>query len=484
MAARSGRDFLAGLRDARELWYAGERVPDVAAHPLLGRTAHTLAGLYDLQQREPETLTYRSPSSGDAVGLSFIQPASADDLARRGRMFRRWSEHTLGLFGRGPDYPNSLLTGFAMALPFFAQNGAEYAERLARYYEWCRERDVCITHSLVDPQTNRARSQSQQADAGVALSIVGESKQGLVVSGARMLATLAPYADELVIFPSPSRVRPTEAARYAFAFAIPVASPGLKLICRPSLDLVGDPRDHPLSSGFEEMDAVVVCDEVLVPWERVFLKGDPELCNRASRDTWAFVHGIHQSTVKSLVKAETMLGVASLVAEAIGRNELPAYQQMLAEIVDVVVTLRAYLHLAETAPIRDAHGFCVPNPDAMFTARNYFPKVYPRLVELMQLIGSSGLVATPTEADLARPELSGAIDRYFQGATLGGHERVRLFRLAWDLCGSGFAGRQLLYERFFAGDPFALNAARFGAFDRAAIEARVREGLRRLSAAS
>ena len=169
----------------------------------------------------------------------------------------------------------------------------------------------------------------------------------------------------------------------------------------------------------------------------------------------------------------------SLVADAIGRNELPAYQQMLAEIVDVVVTLRSYLHLAETAPLRDAQGFCVPNPDAMFTARNYFPKVYPRLVELLQLIGSSGLMAIPTEADLAQPELAADIDRYFQSAKLMGHERVRLFRLAWDLCGSGFAGRQLLYERFFAGDPQGLNAARFGAFDRGALEARVHAFLAR-----
>ncbi|MFM9883959.1 MAG: 4-hydroxyphenylacetate 3-hydroxylase C-terminal domain-containing protein, partial [Burkholderiales bacterium] len=198
-----------------------------------------------------------------------------------------------------------------------------------------------------------------------------------------------------------------------------------------------------------------------------------------SRDTYAFVHGIHQSTVKSLAKAETILGVASLMADAIGRTALPAYQQMLAEIVDAVVTLRAYIRTAEIDAIRDSYGFYVPNPDVMFTARNYFPKVYPRLIEIMQLVGSSGLMAIPDEADLNRPELATDIDRYFQSATLMGHERVRLFRLAWDLCGSAFAGRQVLYERFFAGDPQALNAARFGAFDQSEIANRVRAFLAR-----
>ena len=481
MPARAGRDYLAGLRDQREVWCAGERVKDVTAHPLLGRTAHTIAELYDLQH-DPEAravLTYPSPASGAPVGLSYLQPRDPADVARRGRMFRRWAEHSLGMFGRSPDYPGTLLTGFAMAAPFFAQNGPEYARRLVAYYEWCRERDVCLTHSLVDPQVNRARAQNEQRDPEVPLSIVGESADGLVVSGARMLATLAPYADELLIFPSPSRARPTAAERYAFAFAIPVATPGVRLLCRPSLDPGGSSADHPLASRFEEMDAIVVCHEVVVPWERVFLKGDVELCNRASRDTHAFVHGIHQSTVKSLVKAETILGVACLIAEAIGRTELPDYQQLLAEIVDAVETLRAYVRVAEVDAVVDEHGYCVPNPNVMFTARNYFPRIYPRLIEILQLIGSSGLMAIPNEADLGHAELASDLDRYYQSATLMGHERIRLFRLAWDLCGSAFAGRQVLYERFFAGDPKGLNASRFTSYDRRAVTERVQAFLGR-----
>ncbi|MSQ18522.1 MAG: 4-hydroxyphenylacetate 3-monooxygenase, oxygenase component [Betaproteobacteria bacterium] len=481
MSVRNGDQYLAGLLDTREVWCSGERVADVTTHPLLGRTARSIARLYDLQCAPDarDVLTYVSPDSDDRCSLAYSQPRSAEDVARRGRMFYRWSQESLGFFGRSPDYPNTLLTGFAMAAPFFAQNGPDYAKRLTAYYEWCRTHDVCLTHSLVDPQVNRARGQSEQRDLGVALSIVGENAAGLIVSGARMLATLAPFADELLVFPSPSRARPTDAERYAFAFAIPLATPGLRIICRPSLDAAGPVADHPLSSRYEEMDAVIVCNEVLVPWERVFLKGNVELCNRASRDTSAFVHGIHQSTVKSLVKAETVLGVATLLADAIGRTELSAYQQMLAEIVDAVVTLRAYLRTAEVDAVRDAYGFYAPNPEVMFTARNYFPKIYPRLIEILQLVGSSGLMAIPDEADLNRPELAADIDRYFQSANLMGHERVRLFRLAWDLCGSAFAGRQVLYERFFAGDPQGLNAARFGAFDQQSIAARVRAFLAR-----
>jgi 4-hydroxyphenylacetate 3-monooxygenase len=476
MAARTGEEFLAGLRDAREIWFEGERVRDVVAHPLLGRCARTLAELYDLQWDPAlrDQLTYPSPTSGEPVSLAFLETRTPDDLVRRRVMFKLWADQSGGMLGRTPDYLNAILAGCAMARDHFARNGPEYAERIVAYYEWARERDICATHTFLDPQSNRARSQTEQPDPTVPLHIVAETAEGLVVSGARVLATLAPYSDELLVFPSTSRLQLSDAQRYAFAFALPVATPGLKFICRESLDLAGPPADHPLSSRYEEMDAVAVFHEVVVPWERVFLKGDIALLNALFRQTNAFMHGIHQFIAKNLAKAELVLGVASLVAEAIGRTEVPAYQQLLGEIVDAVETLRAYLRAAEADAIVDAAGYCVPNPTIMGTARNYFPKVYPRLVEILQLIGSSGLMATPTEADLQQPELAADIEKYYQSATLMGHERVRLFRLAADLACSGFAGRQVLYERFFAGDPFLLAAARFTSYDRGAAVARVR----------
>jgi 4-hydroxyphenylacetate 3-monooxygenase len=227
------------------------------------------------------------------------------------------------------------------------------------------------------------------------------------------------------------------------------------------------------------MDAVAIFHEVVVPWERVFLQGDIGLLNGLFRETQAFTHGIHQFVTKNLVKAEFVLGVASLVAEAIGRTELPTYQQMLGEVVDVVETLRAYLLAAEAAAVEDEHGYWVPNPSIMGTARNYFPKTYPRLIEILQLVGSSGLMATPSERDLAAPELSADVEKYYHSATLMGHDRVRLFRLAWDLACSSFAGRQVLYERFFAGDPYLAMAARFLSYDRGPATARVRALLAR-----
>jgi 4-hydroxyphenylacetate 3-monooxygenase len=198
----------------------------------------------------------------------------------------------------------------------------------------------------------------------------------------------------------------------------------------------------------------------------VFLKGDPALCNGLFRFTNVIQHGIHQSATKHITKAELLLGVASLVAEAIGRTSLPAYQAMLGEMVDAVETVRALVRASEADGFLDRHGDFVPSPNALSAERNYFPRMYPRLIEILQLTASSGLMATPTERDLAAPEIAPDIERYYQSATLMGHDRVRLFRLAWDLSCSAFAGRQVLYERFFSGDPTGLLAGRFNAYDR------------------
>src|SRR5262252_60745 len=142
MAARTGAEYLEGLRGPREIWFAGERVRDVTQHAVLGRAAHSLAELYDLQKSDADKLTYPSPKTGDPVSLAFIQPRSVDDLVRRRVMFKHWADFSGGMLGRTPDYLNAILAGSASAADYFGRNGPEYAGRIVEYYEYCRERDL------------------------------------------------------------------------------------------------------------------------------------------------------------------------------------------------------------------------------------------------------------------------------------------------------------------------------------------------------
>src|SRR5579859_429425 len=194
MGARNGAAYLEGLRDGREVWLDGERVKDVTTDPRLGRGVRSIAALYDLQL-DPcriDAMTYPSPTTGERVGLSHIQPRSIDDLVKRRNMIKTWSEWSAVMLGRSPDFLNTMVMGCAANAYYFARNDPRYAENIQAYYEQVREQDLCLTHTLVPPQVNRAVHPDLQAGGEVALHVVKETDRGLIVEGARILATLAP----------------------------------------------------------------------------------------------------------------------------------------------------------------------------------------------------------------------------------------------------------------------------------------------------
>ena len=482
MGVRTGAQYLSDVnQSARELWIDGERITgSVAEAPPFRRIAASIAGLYDLQH-EPgmaEEMTYRSPSTGDRVGLSFLTPRTKEDLARRRRMMQHWANFSGGIMGRTPDYLNSDLMALASAPSFFDQNDPRFGENVRRYYEYVRENDLCLTHTLINPQSNRAAGPAQQADPYIAARVVGKTRDGVIIRGARMLATL-PLADEILVFPSTVIRAADEDKPYAYAFSLPCSAPGLRFICRESFDYGRPAFDHPLASRFEEMDAMVVFDDVLVPWERVFLLESGELCNRLYPDTDATVHMTHQVVVKNIAKAEFILGVASTIVDMIGIEQFQHVQEKIAEMIIAVETQKAFILASEANARENQHGVMTPDWTPLNIARNTFPKVYPRLVEIVQQLGASGLMAIPTERDLKAPALRADIDRFYQARNTDAATRIRLFRLAWDLALSSFAGRQVLYERFFFGDPVRMAGALYFSYDKRPMKERVAHFLER-----
>jgi len=259
---------------------------------------------------------------------------------------------------------------------------------------------------------------------------------------------------------------------FAFAFAIPIATPGLKLICRDSYDHGKSHFDAPLSSRYEEMDAVVIFEDVFVPWERIFMYGEPGLCNQAFNTTNAIVHMAHQVACGKLAKAEFMVGMMCAIAKATGRDSDLATKGMISEVMMMTETVRALLFSAEQQSHQDQWGNFIPLRGPLDTSRNLFPKMYPRMVEILQLLGSSSLMATPTEADFSN-EMEGDILKYFQLTNMDSRDRVGLYRLAHDIAVSGFGSRQALYERFFFGPPHLMNSVYFDLYEKDEKIARV-----------
>lgn len=467
MPARTGREFLEGLkRNPPNIYIDGEKVADPTTHPSTKNVARSVAYLYDLQF-EPElrdVMTYQSPTTGERVGMSFLEPTTKDDLKRRAAMHKVWADASLGFLGRAPDYMNVNLMAAAQAADYFAQCDPRFGANMRNYYEYVREHDLVLTHALTNPQVNRAARADELEDPYIALGLVEETEEGMIVRGARMMATL-PIADELLIFPSTVLKEQEELKRYALAFALPTNTPGLTFQCREPLDIGRSHEDHPLASRFEEFDAMVYFDDVLVPWERVFLKDDVKLANRAYGATGAVYHMAHQVVNVKIAKTEAFLGVAQLIVDTIGSAQFQHVQQKVAEIILNLEVMRALKLAAEENAFLDEYGTLTPAKEPLNAARNLYPQLYPRMVEVIQLLGASGMIMIPTEADRNGP-LGGHIAKYLQARHASSDERIKLFRLAWDMTISSFGARQNLYEKFFFGDPVRTQCALYESYDK------------------
>jgi 4-hydroxyphenylacetate 3-monooxygenase len=456
--ARTGEQFLAGLRgDSRELWLEGERIADPVSHPKLAGAARSLARVFDLQHEEPDLLLMESPDTGRPVNVTHVQPRSREDLERRRAASKRIADETAGMMGRTPDYLNYTFACFAARADVWARNGNERgAQNLVAYQRYMRDADLSTTHTLVNPQVDRSLPEAEQAAGEVALHKVGETGEGIVVRGARMLATLAPFADELTVYPG-SDLRP-EDTRYAICFAVPMATPGLRFICRDSFSSQRDPWDYPLSSRFDEVDAVCIFDDVVVPWERVFLDGDPRLYSEVITDSHWRAHIVHQAMTRAWAKLEFAFGLGHALAEMTGVNAFDHVQEKLGELWSMVEMTRAGIVAAEDGSFRaEGSDDWVPDERPFVALRGLMPKWMPRAIELLQLVGGGGFMATPSKADWEGPRRAD-IEKYFQARNAGAERRIRAFRLAWDFAGSSLAGRGELYERFYLQDSFRMTA--------------------------
>ena len=479
MPAKTGAQYISGLSEmSTEVWIRGERIEDVTTHPALRNGVRSVADLYDMQL-DPglrEEMTYASPTNGEPVGLSFLIPRTMEDLERRRAMMTRWAWSSCGMMARTPDFLNVAITAWAGGAEYFGQNRPEFTKNVLDYYEFVRENDITLTHTLVNLQKSRIPGMADNLDEQVALTVMRETDAGIIVKGSRMLATLGPITDEIAVYPTRSHLLGDDAWRQAFSFSIPCDTPGVKFMCRESLDQGRSHFDHPLGSRFEEMDAVVFFDEVLVPWERVFLYGDVEMCNNWAGSTHRNAHTGHQVVTKNVVKCEFMLGLANLMVQTLGSGQIPQVQQLVAEIIEDLEISKACLRASEADAAIDEWGVMCPSYIPLLVARKQFIVMYPRMAEILHLLGSSSLMALPSEADMNGP-LAPLIQQYLETDTATAEERVRLFHLAWDTCCSSFSARQVLYERYFGGDAMRNAVMLDSLYDKEPMTAWVREFL-------
>ena len=476
MAIRTGQQYLQGLKDRpREVWVRGQRV-DVTTHPAFVRPLAHTAGLYDLQHdpRCQDVMTFICPDTGERAATAFMSCTTTEDLKKRAEAYRLMAEPTLGMMGRSPDFLNGFIHGFAESAELLAEPiGKRYADNLRNYRDHVRDNDLFLTHALVTPQIDRARLSGEQADEFLHLGVVRETPDGLIVRGARMLATMGPIADEVVVYSMGGQK--VEDSNYVFMFALPIDAKGIRQICREPYD-DGDrlPGNHPLAANFEDSDTLILFKDVLVPWDRVFAWNNvPAINNFAAKNTGR-MHSSHQAAVRGLVKFEFVVGLLMQVAKANGAEKFLHVQHMIGECLHYVELMKGCLVRAIVEARPGPGGPLAPAMLPLTTARMLTARQYSRVVEILQIVGAGGMQMMPSVEDFDSP-IAADIERYYQGAAgMSAKERVGLYKMAWDVCGDAFGQRQVQYERYHQGDPVRLLANLFLSYDKTNPERLVR----------
>jgi 4-hydroxyphenylacetate 3-monooxygenase len=298
----------------------------------------------------------------------------------------------------------------------------------------------------VQPTIDKSLGDVPMPGNDVALHKVADTDHGIIVRGARILATLAPFADEIAVYPGMPLGEGADA--YAVSFCIPMSTPGLKCICRDSCSTRPNLFDHPLSSRFDEQDAFVIFDDVEVPRDRVFINANRDAYNTVMATGW-YPNIMQQTMIRAETKLEFAYGLAMRMAEVIN-DVSPATRQMLGEISCYAELTRAAVRAAEDQAYEWGNGVWFPNGAPLASLRAILPTWFPRVAEIITLIGSHNLLAAPTRAQLDDRNLRPLIDRFLRGGKdVSAEERARVFRLAWDFVGSALASRNELYERFY-----------------------------------
>lgn len=470
-----GDAYRSRLHDGRKVWIEGREVESIPDHPAFRGVVGTVASLLDLQAAPGtrETLTFPSPTTGRPVNAAFLLPERKEDIARRREAFRVWSDATFGMMSRLSEYSRSLLTGWYASRHRLGTSADRFADKVADYFTESRERDWLSTTAFHDPQIDRSRGPAEASDPDAYLRIVRENRSGIWVRGAKMIATAAPYVDEVFVYPF--HRRSGEDKLYATMLAIPVATPGLHLICRESF-ASDRSEDHPLSAHYDEMDAVLLFDDVFVPWERVFIKDDPEAIWKMRADPAVVALSHHQTIVRLISKLTFVSALAHELVTSIGVARHLHVQEKLGELLAQLNTIKALLTASEELAGRDeTAGVWLPAIQPLTTARNLGSGYYPRAIAILRQLGAGGLLQTPSTLEELNGPLARLLNKYYRGASIDALERTRLFKLAWDLIASPLGSRHELYEIFYSGDPVRNYAAQYAAYDKEKLTAPVWE---------
>lgn len=464
---RTGDEYLSSLHDGRQVYVGGKLVEDVASHRGFSGPARTVSRLYDRTSSDP-SLNYVEPETGEKTNLNFLRPRSGSDLTSRRHLHTAWADVSNGLFGRSPDHVAAMVTGMACR-PEVTGND-QYAENLLNYWRHIRDNDLYLSFAVLPPAGSKSGKSSEVQNA---MRVIDTTDAGVKVRGFKMLATGGALCHEILVG-NAQPLRPGDEA-VAVSFGIAANHPGVKIIARkPYAAHAVSKIDDPLAD-FDESDAAVYFDDVVVPWDRIFVLDDPKASYGLFVETPGHTLGNAQAHIRLLAKMRFMLATAKRLGDALDFTGNPAVQGVFGGLAARVKLLEASVLAQESRPEPWDHGYVSQDRQFMYATSNWSMEYFSDFSTEMRRMLASHAFQQPADVsafddDYTRTlflELNRTDD--FNVAL----ERYRLVRLMWAMVGSELASRNNQYELFYAGPPHVTRGRMFDAFDWASAEERV-----------
>jgi 4-hydroxyphenylacetate 3-monooxygenase len=449
----TGAEYIASLKDGREVYINGERVKDVTTHPAFRNSVRSLARLYDALYAPATKDALTCPTDTGSGGFThryFRVARSPEELKGQQLAIAEWARLTYGWMGRTPDYKAALMNTLGANAEYYGQ----FAANARAWYKRAQENVLFMNHAIVNPPVDRGRPTDEVKD--VYVSIEKETDAGVIVSGAKVVATAAALTH--YNFLGQNAATATSDPDMAIMFILPMDAPGVKLICRNSYEEIatklGTPYDYPLSSRFDENDAIFVLDKVLIPWENILVHRDTEkILSFYPRS--GFLNGFcFQGCTRYAVKLDFICGLVAKALHATGGDEFRGNQAMLGEIVAYRELFWSLSNAMASNPQPWVGDALLPNLQPAMAYRVFAPDAYSKIKEIIEKIVASALIFLPSSSrDFANPAIDPLLKQYVRGSNgIDYKERIKIMKLLWDAIGTEFGGRHELYERNYAGN--------------------------------
>jgi 4-hydroxyphenylacetate 3-monooxygenase len=453
----TGEDYLESLRDGRRVYIGGELVDDVTAHPAFRNAARSFAAIYERKRASENRDVMTFEEDGETFSSYFLLPKTPEDLARRFETHRRIASWTYGLIGRSPDNFPSYVSGLVMDPAMFDRIRPGFGDNIRNYYRHMRRDDVFVSHTVTNPQGWRAANPAEPPRTTPTLRVVDEDDRGVTVNGLKMLGTASVFCHETWC----GNLQPVAPGqeKESITCVVPLNAPGVSIWSRKPYERYAVSEfDNPLAARFDESDSAVLFENVKVPWERVFCHDNVEMTRAIYVRTPGHAQANHQANVRFLEKLKLIVGVAQKLADVNNVGHIPAVQFTLGRLAAMEATLEGLIMGQISCGEAQVPGYHTVNRRYVYAALHWCTNHHAEICDVVRELMGAGVFQMPADASvLTNPETRGAFETYWSTPGQSAQERMKLFKLAWDLLGSDFAGRHMQYEKFYAGPSFVMN---------------------------